>query len=134
MFINGNVNKISCYIFTIFYLLFSNYIIAETYFKEEPLLPSQQELDVIFFSPKETISARDLLNNSTEIIMIFNQPVIPLTLNQDLEKYKNFIPFRIMPSLEGEIKWYGTTTVGFKIKKGLLPDKKYTVIVNDKIK
>ena len=122
----------------LFYIFLLNFLITFSIhsqnFKEEPLIPQNQDLDVVYFSPQGQINSIDFMKSSAEIIIIFNQPLIPLSTRNILQEYKNFIPFKINPPLEGEIHWYGTNTVGYKIKKGLIPGKEYIITIDKNIK
>jgi len=122
----------------LFYIFLLNFLITFSIhsqnFKEEPLIPQNQDLDVVYFSPQGQINSIDFMKSSAEIIIIFNQPLIPLTTRNILQEYKNFNPFKINPPLEGEIHWYGTNTVGYKIKKGLIPGKEYIITIDKNIK
>ncbi len=119
--------------YLIIYFIYIQNVFSQN-FKDEPLLPQNQDLDIVYFSPQGQINSFNFLKSSVEIIIIFNQPLIPLTTKDILQKYKNFVPFDIYPKLDGEIYWYGTNTVGFKIKRGLIPGVEYSVIINKNIK
>ncbi len=45
------------------------------------------------------------------ITVTFNQPMVPLTSLQELDKYP--VPMRVEPMPEGKFSWIGTDTVGF---------------------
>jgi hypothetical protein len=67
----------------LFYIFLLNFLIIFSIrsqnFKEEPLIPQNQDLDVVYFSPQGQIDSIDFMKSSAEIIIIFNQPIIPLT-------------------------------------------------------
>lgn len=70
---------------------------------------------------------------STEgITVMFDQPMIPLTVLDEQEKYK--VDLTIDPPVEGKIHWLGTTGFTFKPFKPLLPSTTYKVKLGKGIK
>ncbi|OIO48437.1 MAG: hypothetical protein AUJ34_03115 [Parcubacteria group bacterium CG1_02_41_12] len=68
-------------------------------------------------------------NENSEITIVFNRPMVPLTTLDELEA--GDIPVEITPQTEGRFKWAGTRTLQFIPKDTLIASANYTAKVKE---
>jgi len=66
-------------------------------------------------------------NEDSEITVMFNRPMVPITTLDVLESFD--IPIEITPKTEGKFKWIGTRTLQFIPKERLIRSSNYAVKV-----
>lgn len=80
-----------------------------------------EDPEVISVFPKSDSEA----NENSDITIVFNRPMAPLTSLDVLEKQE--IPVEIMPETKGKFKWIGTATLQFIPETHLIVSQNYEV-------
>lgn len=88
----------------------------------EPEMPDPSVLQVIQASPRGLLETAQL---DQEIIVVFNQPMVPLGRVAGTKRES----FRIEPEIPGSIRWYGSRVAAFIPDAPLKPGSSYRVIV-----
>ncbi len=68
-------------------------------------------------------------NEASEITIVFNRPMVPLTTLEVNEEKP--LPISITPETKGRFKWISTRTLQFKPETTLRPSSEYVVTVGD---
>lgn len=76
--------------------------------------------------PKQNSEAPE----NSEITIIFNRPMVPLSTLGYLEDKSNNIPIEITPKTNGKFKWVSTNTLQFIPETSLIPSMNYEVKIN----
>jgi hypothetical protein len=82
-----------------------------------------EDPEIIAIFPKENSESPE----DTEITIVFNRPMVPLTTLGELEKKE--VPVEINPKTEGRFKWISTNVLQFIPKERLVRSSNYTVKV-----
>ncbi|MBW7857320.1 MAG: Ig-like domain-containing protein, partial [Leptonema sp. (in: Bacteria)] len=90
-------------------------------FLPEPEIADSNSFDVIQTVPVGQLQTTD----AKEIVVAFNQPLIPLGKvdSSDLE------PFKIEPKINGKFRWYGSSVAAFLPSEPLEPGRSYSILV-----
>jgi hypothetical protein len=80
-----------------------------------------EDPEIVAIFPKENSESPE----DTEITIVFNRPMVPLTTLGELEKKE--VPVEITPKTEGRFKWISTNVLQFIPKERLIPSSNYTV-------
>src|SRR3989338_4102196 len=83
--------------------------------------------EVVTIFPKADVEAHE----SSEITIMFNRPMVPLTTLSELESKD--VPVEITPATPGRFKWISTRNLQFIPENGLKKSAHYTVRVTDKL-
>ncbi len=68
-------------------------------------------------------------NEDSEITIMFNRPMVPLTTLTTLESIA--LPITITPETKGRFKWISTRSLQFIPETTLVPSSNYTVVIGD---
>ncbi len=68
-------------------------------------------------------------HEDTEITIVFNRPMVPLTTLSEQESIE--LPITITPPTEGRFKWISTRNLQFIPESTLIPSSDYTVAINE---
>jgi len=82
-----------------------------------------EDPEIVAIFPKENSESPE----DTEITIVFNRPMVPLTTLGQLEE--KGIPVEITPKTEGRFKWISTNVLQFIPKERLIRSSNYTVKV-----
>jgi uncharacterized protein YfaS (alpha-2-macroglobulin family) len=82
-----------------------------------------EDPEIVAIFPKENSESPE----DTEITIVFNRPMVPLTTLGKLEEKE--IPVEITPKTEGHFKWISTNVLQFIPKERLVRSSNYTVKV-----
>ena len=87
--------------------------------KEEFLAVEDPKIIAVF--PRDGVETPE----NTEITVVFNRPIVPLTTLSELETKD--VPVEIAPFTEGKFKWITPSNLQFIPKNGLIASANYTV-------
>lgn len=91
--------------------------------REEFLVVEDPKIEAIF--PAQNTEASEY----SEITIIFNRPMVPLTTLQELDQKD--VPVEILPPTEGKFKWVSTRNLQFIPKNRLVRSSNYSVKIKD---
>jgi uncharacterized protein YfaS (alpha-2-macroglobulin family) len=94
---------------------------SDNIIKEDFLVVENPKIIAVF--PNSTDEAPE----SSEITVVFNRPMVPLTTLSELENKD--VPIEIIPVTKGRFKWITTSNLQFIPENGLIPSSNYTINV-----
>ncbi|MDD5621307.1 MAG: alpha-2-macroglobulin family protein [Candidatus Pacebacteria bacterium] len=89
--------------------------------KEDFLAVENPEIVAVF--PSSEAEAPE----SSEITIVFNRPIVPLTTLSELEAKD--VPVEINPATKGKFKWITTSNLQFIPESGLIPSSNYIITI-----
>jgi alpha-2-macroglobulin len=89
----------------------------------DPNLVSSEHLEIVQASPQGELDDED---SKREVVVVFNHPLIPLSVLDDETKGA----FTISPKISGKFRWYGTRVCAFVPTENWNLGQKYEVQIN----